>query len=134
MALVMMGCGAAEDTLPREPIWGRVTLDGSPLKAGMISFDPDGPVQGTAVAASAGAVITDGQYSIERAKGLTPGKYRAAILSEGGAAPTDEASGPITSRPPSKDPIPARYNSASTLRVEVVRGGPKPFDFDLKSR
>src|SRR5947209_5394251 len=36
MALAMMGCGGAEDTLPREPIWGRVTLDGSPLKAGMI--------------------------------------------------------------------------------------------------
>ena len=79
-------------------------------------------------------MIVDGRYSIERAKGLAPGKYRVSILSQGGAAPTDEAPGPQTSPPPSKDPIPARYNSASTLKIEVIPGGSKPFDFPLKSQ
>ena len=50
LALGLIGCGAAEDTLPREPIWGQVTLDDAPLKAGSISFVSEGPAQGTAVA------------------------------------------------------------------------------------
>ena len=124
LALTLAGCGVAEDEVPREPIWGTVTLDGTPLKAGSISFASEAPVQGKAVATTAGAVIVDGRYSIDRAQGLMPGKYRVAILSQGGGPPTDEAPGPATSTPPPKDPIPAKYNAQlTTLNVGVIKDG-----------
>ena len=42
----LLGCGGAEDDLPRQAISGTVTLDGKPLEAGSITFDPADPGAG----------------------------------------------------------------------------------------
>ena len=91
-ALAICGCGGPEDDLPRQSVSGEVTLDGEPLESGSINFTPKDV--GRADATAAGAVIIDGEYSIQRDKGPTPGTYLVSIFSDGpeialepGAAP-----------------------------------------------
>ena len=130
------GClGPGGDELPREPVWGKVTLDGKPLKRGAITFSPDG-----AGAAPAGGMISEGEYSIPRDGGPTPGKYRVAILGdeEGDASPSDEPPGPppkASRSAPKKPPmVPDKYNAKTTLTAEVKAGESNAIDFDLKSQ
>lgn len=37
----LVGCGG--DGLPREPVSGSITVDGKPLKSGMVMFTPTDP-------------------------------------------------------------------------------------------
>ena len=76
-SVIMAGCGGADDELPRESISGTVTLNGEPLKAGSIQFQPTGQGGGNA----GSATITDGNYSIAKVEGLVPGKYLVLITS-----------------------------------------------------
>src|SRR5438270_729333 len=78
-ALALGGCSNDPwnpvDPLPRVPVAGTVTLDGTPLSQGMIQFDPAQETKGTTVAAE----ISGGKYSIEKAQGPVPGKYKVLI-------------------------------------------------------
>jgi hypothetical protein len=133
LALAAAGCGAPDDELPRQAVSGRITLDGKPLERGMISFAPLGG--GGASPVSVGAVIREGSYSIARAGGPVPGSYRVAIISEGGAPEAaDAAPGPGELKSARKEPIPARYNAATTLKADVVKGGSNTFDYELTSQ
>src|SRR5262249_32721442 len=76
-ALVRAGCGGAPDDLPRQPVYGRVRLNGEPLAQGTIQFQPDGGPRAAAI--SGGALIQDGSYSIPRDQGLVPGHYKVSI-------------------------------------------------------
>ncbi len=144
------GCGpAAVDDLPREAVSGRVTLDGAPLARGTIAFSP------TAESPTPGMVsIYDGRYSMPQAYGLVPGPYKVSIESLEGAVPVEEP-GEVPGKaarkqadaadaryqesvrsgkaalPPNR--IPARYNTATTLVVEVKGGASNSFNFDLSS-
>jgi hypothetical protein len=138
LGLSQPGCGEGGDALPREPVTGRVTLDGQPLDGGSISFSPADPGQANSV--SVGARIAAGSYSMRRADGPTPGKYRVAILGdeEATAPPTDEAPGPMPKRsarqPVKESKVPGKYNTKSTLTADVKAGESNTFDFDLKTR
>jgi hypothetical protein len=57
------------------PVSGAVTLDGSPLSGGSISFQPADP----SASRGSGATIRDGRYAIPAAQGLVPGKYLVTI-------------------------------------------------------
>jgi hypothetical protein len=133
LGLVTAGCGGASDSLPRQAISGKVTLDGKPLPSGSISFDPDDPGQPNPV--SVGATIIDGVYSLPRAEGPTPGIYRVSInaVSESEPVTNREAPGaPPKKRP--KDLIPAKYNAKTTLKATVTAGGSNSFDYELTSQ
>jgi len=129
------GCGGGGDNLPREPVSGTVTLDGAPLETGTISFmsaDPAGA--STAV----GATIKNGSYSIAKGEGPVPGPYRVIISS-----PYEEAPDPKKlaqshpgdgDAPTVRDKIPPKYNSKSTEKVEVEKGGKNVFDFPITSK
>lgn len=133
LVLAAAGCAATEDTLPRQSVSGQVTLDGKPLARGMISFVPAG--DGGAGPVSVGAVISEGSYAIARAEGPVPGSYRVSILSEGGAREVAGAApGPGELKSARKEPIPARYNAATTLKADVAVGGPNTFNFELTSQ
>ena len=126
------GCGSG-DGLPRQPVAGTVTLDGQPLAEGSIAFQPADPA-GSGVAA--GGTIRNGSYSISRADGPTPGAYRVAISSPqvGEATAKTKAAQPGDGdAPPARDLIPAAYNTATTLRADIVAGG-NTCDFATKSR
>lgn len=126
----LAGCGSG-DSLHREAISGTVKLNGQPLKAGLIEFQPATP----GVATTGATGITDGSYSLRTADGLQPAKYEVRITSASpvverkpGEMPGDNPA------PVSKEVIPAKYNSATTLTAEVTSGGPNKFDFDLQEK
>lgn len=119
LALALIaGCGPS---LVR--VQGRVTLDGTALDNGVISFRPSGNTAGPA----GGAEIKDGHYQL--ATGLIPGTYAVEIRAwrttgkrvQGPAGETDER----------VSIIPDRYFGESTsLQAEVTPDG-KAVDFDL---
>lgn len=109
---VAAGCGGSSGLAVK----GRVTLDGAPVENGSISFfaPGNGP--------RAAAAVEGGEYVIPAAKGLTPGAYRVEVT---WLKPTGR-------KIPSKDPgmtadetreaIPAKYNTASTLTADLSPG------------
>jgi hypothetical protein len=120
------GCGQSADHWPRQPVSGKVTVDGQPLDSGEIAFVPggDGP--------AAGGLIQNGKYAIGRGDGPVPGPHRVLITS---AKPTgkkikDEAD-PKVLYDERAETIPARYNAQSQLTAEVKPGGSNTFDFAL---
>jgi len=129
VGILVVGCNQGGDSLPRQPIWGTVTLEGKSLAKGTIQFQP-----ATTEPVSAGALINDGTYSIDRGGGLVPGTYKVIINASAGAEsaalPKDLQAG--KPRPVPKELIPSMYNVETTLRAEVKKGEEKPFDFDLK--
>jgi hypothetical protein len=119
------GCGGV-DGVPRQRVSGAVTLDGQPLDAGMILFEPT-----AGQASSAGAMIADGRYDVARDKGPTPGPYLVRIYAPGKAAAPQQLGDPVK---PAPDRVPAKYNSKSTLTADVTAGGPNTFNFEVTSK
>jgi hypothetical protein len=127
LALVAAGCGQGGDALPREPVSGKVTLDGRPLDSGEITFVP---TSGTGPAV--GGKIQDGSYSIPRADGPIPGPHRVSIYS---AKPTgkkikDETDSNVL-YDERAETIPERYNARSDLKAEIRAGERNRFDYEL---
>ena len=124
----LVGCGGG-DGLPRRAIAGTVTLDGKPLDQGRIEFQPIGPGVAT------GAAIEQGSYQVNLEVGPTPGRYRVNISSpaETGTSPEPEDSAPGRGQLGATERIPARYNTSSTLTIEVKAVASDPFDFALDS-
>jgi hypothetical protein len=133
LGLLGSGCGEG-DELPREPVWGTVTLDGKPMEKGTIQFT--GVVQGgQGTPVQGGGMIEAGKYSIPRYPGLVPGEYQVAIYSGGGGKPPIGKNGPVTGgAAPSKEMIPKKYNAQSKLKAEVKKGGSNEIAFDLTSQ
>jgi hypothetical protein len=141
-ACLALLCGCGEDNpLGRKAISGKVTLDGTPLDQGSISFQP---VQTPGVAANTaavntGAVIEKGQYSIPADQGLLPGTYRVVISSPEQSKidttdPNEAMKQAATGAAPPKERIPAEYNVNSNVTIEVKSDGKGTFDFDVKSK
>ncbi|MFM7316846.1 MAG: hypothetical protein ACKO5E_07840, partial [bacterium] len=70
ITIVLSGCGG--DGLPRQAISGSISINGKPLKSGVVNFVP----QSAGMPTQSGAAIVEGKYSIPRATGLVPGKYK----------------------------------------------------------
>src|SRR2546430_12981925 len=127
MALVA-GCGPTYGG--RQEIKGKIKLKGTPLDQGQITFMPISGDNAT----KEGAGITNGEYKIDRAHGLLPGKYRVSITSGDGrtrADAPDEPPGPTGANIISKDRIPPDYNTNSKQEVDVTEKGPNVFNFDI---
>lgn len=130
--LFAAGCGdGSSDGLDRKTVYGKVTLDGVPLAKGVITLDP---AEGQAGAVGAGGTIIDGAYSIDRAQGPTPGKYKVSIRSAGADAPQEKAAPGMPPRKPAPDPIPKQYNAESTLTADVGSGGSTEANFALTTK
>jgi hypothetical protein len=123
-----LGCGG-DDPLNRQTVSGKVTIDGTPLQEGSISFQPT--EQGST---SSGAVITQGAYSIPQDKGLPPGKYRVMINAvkpgtgselPAGGMPGDETGAPA------EELIPPSWNTESEQFIEVTESGPNEFTHEI---
>jgi hypothetical protein len=129
----MGGCGGPDD-LPREAVSGSVSVDGNPVKVAVITFLPDSadvPTQG-------GGTVTDGKYSIPRAQGLVPGKYRIVITSPEDKPKVVVDEGHNNNAPgmkpiPAKQVIPPQYNDKTLLTAEVRAGVSNVFVFNLTS-
>ncbi len=130
---VLPACGPG-NPLGRRAIDGRITLDGSSLESGHIQFIPE-----ESGGVSSGTVIVQGgYYKLETLKGLPPGKYYVQIFSPqdapatgGNAAQQNTPTGALKF---GVELLPAKYNTATTLVVEVSGSGPTTFDFDLTKK
>jgi hypothetical protein len=129
--LVAAGCGGSN----RGAIRGKVTADGKPLQEGEISFVPVEPKLGP----TAGAVVTNGEYRIDAARGPFAGEHQVQINA---FRPTGKKrwDGMGDEKAPAgqrnyveevENFIPAKYNSASGLRAVIKAGEVNVYDFDL---
>jgi hypothetical protein len=103
---------------------GKVTLDGSPLNTGIITFYPK--ERGLP---SAGAPVSAGKYVLPDGRGLMPGEYVVAIDAPDDSGATGTVNGVGMAIPVSR--IPPQYNAATTLSATVAASGSNEFDFDL---
>jgi hypothetical protein len=117
--LLPVGCGPSGPAT--YPVSGTVTLDGKPIPDGDVILNGLDPV----VSADAGK-IKDGKFQF-RAKA---GKKTVFLQATRRVA---EAKGPMGDAV-YEDYIPAEYNTASTLTVEVKSDGPNEWEFKLVSK
>lgn len=130
----LSGCGSGSDNLPREAVSGGVTVDGKPLKSGIVSFvptDPNGPTQGN-------FTVIEGKYSVPKEQGLVPGKYdvKVSTSEQEEKKETESISNGMPGMPPTrpKDAIPPMYNTNTKLTAEVKSGVPNDFQFPLSTK
>jgi hypothetical protein len=128
LALAFAGCGGG-DGFPREPVSGKVTLDGSPLETGLITFAPE-----DLKLPPAGTVIKDGSYRMGRSEGPCPGPNKVTISCRkptGKKLKSVDFPGIFVDE--MREIIPAQYNVDSRLGADVKKGGENRFDFELSS-
>ncbi|MCA9015868.1 MAG: hypothetical protein KDA77_11095 [Planctomycetaceae bacterium] len=119
-----VGCGGggADDQPELGTVTGVVTMDGQPLANVVVSFEP---AQGRP---SIGKTDDSGKYELgylNASKGAVIGSHTVSI-STPQEAPTPAGQA-------YKDPIPAKYNSKTTLKGEV-KAGDNTINFDLTSK
>jgi hypothetical protein len=126
--LSIVGCSGAPEQVG---VSGKVTFDGTPVEDGQIEFEPQG-----AGGRMAFAMISGGQYATAQERGIQPGKYLVRITASrptGKAAEQDSFNRDATAVV-NEQFIPAKYNSASDLQIEIGAAGAATHDFALTSK
>ncbi len=121
LGVLPLGCGGPSGPeLPdRYPVSGTVKLDGQPLEQGWISFEStDDIAAGNSPSASE---IKNGQYELQ----ATVGKKKVVITSPQEFGEADDTGVKAT-----RETIPPRYNTKSTLEVEVKADAENVSNFD----
>lgn len=128
---LLAGCGSG-DPLGRKAISGTVTLDGAPVKAGTINFDP----KGSGITTSSGANITDGKFAIAQEVGVPPGTYLVRVSipkpGTGGVFKENTLPGDMLAAP--EEMAPPDWNANSKHEMEVKAEGPFEFKFDIETK
>jgi hypothetical protein len=139
----VLGCG--DSGPPLSPVKGKVTLYGKPYTKGIVTFTPEG-------GGPAGASPTDenGDYELWSGgkKGAVIGKHKVSVTTIMESKKTAPPPGATSSNDPGysafgdtseykavekekKEPIPAKYNTATEL-VKEVNSGSNTIDLELK--
>jgi hypothetical protein len=128
------GCGGSGPKL--YSVKGKVTLDGSDLKAGTVAFIPDQARGNKVTKGPVGKINSDGTYTVatDGKDGAPLGFYKVTVNTEMpgmNAGPIDPSKPPTL--PSGGGDINKRFTSAETtsLSVEVV-ATPQPGQYDLK--
>jgi hypothetical protein len=111
--IALAGCASEGSS----PVHGKVTLDGQPVEAGNIAFLPT-----AASGRKAAAAIEQGAYALSMSDKLPPGSYRVEI---GWPKPTGRkipSADPGMLTDETREAIPGKYNTNSTLTVEIGKG------------
>ncbi len=120
----LLGCGGGDAT-----VGGTVTLDGTPIDSGAITFVPETT---DATHVKVGGAINNGKYAVEAGRGLTPGKYKVEFnwkKKTGRKTPTGDGD-PMDE---TKEGLPAKFNTATTQTAEV-KSGSQTIDFALSTK
>ena len=132
-ALSSVGC--SNNSSGRFEVQGEISLNGTPVEAGTISFSPQGENKDSRAAMP----FQGGRYEIPVEKGLVPGKYLVQIFAEpveSESIPPEQLimnEGRTNFRPPVQ-PIPAKFNTKSDQIVEVTADGENEFNFPIKTK
>ncbi|HTN77877.1 MAG TPA: hypothetical protein VL096_21615 [Pirellulaceae bacterium] len=117
------GCGDS-GAVNQVKVSGKITMDGTPLETGVVSFMPaDGK------GASAGATIANGQYSAL----VAPGLKKVSIYAEKvvGQQPRDPQDPAGEKTDVVQQLVPKKYNDNSQLQLDVPATGNNAADFAL---
>jgi hypothetical protein len=128
---LLAGCREGE-RLERTVVSGRITYQGEAVKKGAIRFVPASGTEATVCNAD----VVDGQYAITGRGGVPVGKYKVEIVAFRLTknAPPDHkmAPGARGGDPFAEQYIPEKYNSKTTLDLDVSAGNKKlTKDFEL---
>lgn len=133
VAACVAGCGPSPSPNPaRFGVTGRVTLDDAPAPAGTIVFVPVAAGQMQAQ----GIISDDGTFAIAAADGPSPGEYKVEIQCAKktgrrvASLSSSDGTGMIDERVPV---VPAKYNTATTLR-QTIAPGENVLEFKLRSK
>jgi len=122
--VLLVGCGKSSSPTVR----GKVTLDGEAVTSGNISFfsqEVKGP--------KAAAAIEQGAYAISPQDKLLPGKYRVEISWSKPTGKKVPSADPGIMTDETREAVPAKYNTASTLTAEITVGNSEK-DFALTTK
>jgi hypothetical protein len=129
LGLLAAGCGPGAGNPGGVGVKGTVSLGGTPLTKGTVTFQPAKAGEGNT---ATGAIQSDGSFTLGTAAkgdGVLPGEYKVAIISVESEATMDAAGKPV----PAKSAIPEKYGSTATsgLTATVDIGQSEPIHFDL---
>lgn len=119
-----MGCSGEQTAA----VQGKVTLDGEPVALGNIVFLPIGGA-GT----KGSAPVEQGAYTIPATDKLAPGSYRVEISWHKPTGRKVASADPGIMMDETREVVPPKYNSDSTLKVEIGSGKVEQ-DFALTSK
>jgi hypothetical protein len=125
LALLSPGCKQRADRLPLAHVWGKVFVDGKPVRCGVVIFAPDrergntGPV-GRSIITNAQGVYWLGTY--ENQDGATVGWHRVCV---------HQLASPKKTSP---DLLPAAFNTETQLRAYVAPNLKNVIDFHLTTK
>jgi hypothetical protein len=117
IAIFLAGCGGAGT------VTGEVTLDGTPLKEGLITFHPADP------GPTAYGQVKAGEFNLSTGQkaSVPPGKYKVTV-----SASTIPEMG---TKQEAKLLTPAKYAKPDTSGLEAeVKSGSNRFKFEMKSK
>lgn len=123
VSLLMFGCGGPSDQPQLVDVTGHVTLDGEPLAGALVLF---GPEEGRS---SFAYTDEEGHFELmylADTAGAVTGLHKVSIT----AAPEEEEE-PDPGSEPVVEPVPAKYNTATTLTRVVEAGEDNDFTFEL---
>ncbi|MEX0793499.1 MAG: hypothetical protein WD045_10210 [Pirellulaceae bacterium] len=118
---LLIGCGGSDGTLS-----GSVSLDGEAVPEGSIAFIPAAGTKGPSI----GGGIRKGKYHIPAENGFAAGSYRVEIRWPREAGEVELYPGSMGQR--FEEAIPAKYNTQSTLEVQIDSQGDTT-DFELST-
>ncbi len=127
VAAVSLSLGCSSSVVQRYPIRGSVTLDGKDVDDASIIFIPQGD------GSPAIAVITDGQFELSAADGLSRGNYDVRINPhepEMTEIAADRRRTPKANRRPR---IPSVYQRGGKLNTTILDAPVPKLHFELKS-
>jgi hypothetical protein len=125
--LAILGCNEES----RTAVSGLVTLDGQPLSAGQIVFEP------TSAGRLGIAQVSKGVYTMPVTQGPTAGKYVVRITANRPSGRKTRTGGGRDTKPfvdQQEQYIPTKYNIQSELTTEVTGERAIVRDFALKSK
>lgn len=128
-AALVAGC--SRNPFPLAPVSGTVTLDGVPLRSGVVSFQPTASQGSQAGPGSTGPIDERGHFvlvALDGTPGAVVGEHRVRIYSATpGESPRDDSDSSVAMR----ERVPVRYNYESQLRFTVPSQGAANADFHL---
>jgi hypothetical protein len=123
--MAVAGCGGK--TIKRSPVAGTIKFAGKEIKYGSVRFEP---AEGQTTTASGD--IRDGKFAIDRAAGLSPGKYKVFVQAFDRIAEPKPGSAPGSEGPPPKDILPAKYQASPAGEATIKEtSGSESNTFDL---
>lgn len=128
ICLIATGCGGGSSDQPDlGSVTGSVAIDGKPLPNAMVVFSPENG------RSSMGITDSDGNYELTYVADTTGAKIGKHSISITNVEQDNSEESGGESPVGTQTPIPAKYNTKSTL-TEEVKAGDNTFDFELTSK